>query len=317
MFSVIVPIYKVEKYIEECIRSLVLQSFRDFELVLVDDGSPDDSVEIAERVLKSSQSTEYRIIRTENRGVSAARNTGIDNSRGEYIVMVDSDDILSKDFLLDFKRKIDSYPESDIISCGFEIIREDVKKETTVGDDKTLVCDHFVAQKHFFDRTIKFLLPALAIKKDFIERNKIRFDEAVRYSEDVQFIWRCLAYNQKDIVHFTKENYKYILHPGSTMTASGIEKILTFCGGIERLYEEISPLLRDDIRNEIVQRMYFSMLHGASKMMSYRTFKDLYIRSRSKRYVKEQFHLAGTRVRVVCVIILVCLRMGYAIMRKF
>lgn len=317
MFSIIVPIYKVEKYIEECIRSIVLQSFRDFELVLVDDGSPDDSVVIAERVLKSLQYTEYRIIHTENRGVSAARNTGIENARGEYIIMVDSDDILSDDFLLDFKDKIDSYPESNIISCGFEIIREGEKRKLTVGDDEAMVCDHFTAQKHFFDRTIKFLLPALTLKKSFIEKNKIRFDEAVRYSEDVQFIWRCLAYNQEDVIHFTKENYKYILHSGSTMTASGIEKILTFCGGMERLYGEISPFLREDIKNEIVQRMYFSMLHGASKMMSYKNFKELYIRSEGKRYVKEQFRVSGTKVMVVCGITLVCLRMGYAIMRKF
>lgn len=82
-------------------------------------------------------------------------------------------------------------------------------------------------------RKIKFLLPTLMLRKEFLDRNNIIFDEKVRYSEDVQFIWRCLFYNKKTVVHCRKQNYNYILHENSTMTSSGIEKILTGFAGLD------------------------------------------------------------------------------------
>ena len=317
MFSVIVPIYKVEKYIRDCINSIITQSYRDMELILVDDGSPDNSAVIAEEIVKNAGFSNYKLIRTENRGVSAARNTGIENSTGDYIIMVDADDVLVENFLFDFYEEIKKHPDSDIISCGFEILHEDGRKESDPYSDQTVVCDRVKAQEHFFNRSIKFLLPALALKRSFIAQNSIRFDEKVRYSEDVQFIWRCLAYNKADIVHIEKGNYKYILHPGSTMTASGIQKILTFCGGMERLYDEIKELLCENVSREIMGRMYFSMLHGATKMMTYKTFKELYLSSDSKKYVKQQFSSGSLKVKLVCFTLLICNPLGYKLMRKF
>lgn len=90
--SVIVPVYKVEKYIGECINSILAQTFKDFELILVDDGSPDKSGEICDSYAKKDN--RIKIFHKKNGGVSSARNFGIDKAVGEWLCFIDSDDTI-------------------------------------------------------------------------------------------------------------------------------------------------------------------------------------------------------------------------------
>ena len=95
--SVIVPVYKVEKYLHECVDSILAQTFRDFELILVDDGSPDNCGAICDEY--AAKDSRIRVIHQENQGLSGARNSGIDIARGEYITFVDSDDRIDRRYL--------------------------------------------------------------------------------------------------------------------------------------------------------------------------------------------------------------------------
>lgn len=97
MISVIVPVYRVEAYLVECVESILNQSFRDFECILVDDGSPDSCPEMCDAFAK--QDSRVRVIHRENGGLSAARNSGLDAAKGEYIAFVDSDDVLMPHYL--------------------------------------------------------------------------------------------------------------------------------------------------------------------------------------------------------------------------
>ena len=94
--SVIVPVYKVEPYINHCVDSILAQTYRDFELILVDDGSPDNCGKICDEYAK--QDSRVHVIHQENKGVSAARNAGISLAKGEYISFIDGDDYVEKDF---------------------------------------------------------------------------------------------------------------------------------------------------------------------------------------------------------------------------
>lgn len=96
--SVIVPVYKVEEYLPQCIDSILAQTFTDFELLLVDDGSPDRCGEICEEY--AGKDMRIRVFHQQNSGVSAARNIGLQHAKGTYIVFVDSDDWVSTDYLL-------------------------------------------------------------------------------------------------------------------------------------------------------------------------------------------------------------------------
>lgn len=95
--SIIIPIYKVEAYLPECLESIRLQTFDDFEVLMVDDGSPDGSADICRSF--ASRDTRFRLIQQENGGVTAARRTGVDHATGEYVVFVDGDDTLPADSL--------------------------------------------------------------------------------------------------------------------------------------------------------------------------------------------------------------------------
>ena len=87
--SIIVPVYNVEKYIVKCVRSLLCQNYDDYEIIIIDDGSPDHSIEVLNKAIKDER---VRIIAKKNGGLSSARNTGLQNAHGEYIWFFDSDD---------------------------------------------------------------------------------------------------------------------------------------------------------------------------------------------------------------------------------
>ena len=315
MISVILPVYNVECYIADCINSLLKQTYNDFEVIIVDDGSPDSSAQIAEEILSKS-SIPYKIIHTENRGVSAARNTGVLNAEGEYVVMVDSDDTVSPEFLSDFMGMTQKNTNSNIFSCSFKVVSANPDELCKIKGD---ICSFTAeqAQQLFMSRSVKFLLPALMLKKSFLTENELWLDEDVRYSEDVQFIWKCLAHNEQNVVHTSKQNYIYILHEGSTMTASGIKKILTGCSGMNRLYKEIESKLCEAVRTEIVERWYFAMLHGAAKMLKFKDFKTLYNESKAYKYMCKLAGFNGLKTKIIALVFKFSKKTGYYLMRKF
>ncbi len=121
MISIIIPLYNKEKAIESSLRSVVSQSYKDFEIIVVDDGSTDESVRIVEQFMHNYESLcRYTIITQENGGPSKARNTGIKAARGEWIVTLDADDELAENALLIMMQEVESHPEADIIDfCGY------------------------------------------------------------------------------------------------------------------------------------------------------------------------------------------------------
>lgn len=315
-FSIVIPVYKVAAYVAETIKSVINQSEKDFELIVVDDGSPDNSGIIAANLL-SSTSLDYKIVRTENRGVSAARNTGLEYCNGEYVIMVDGDDVLADDFLSAYRKLIDTYPGSNIYSTSFTIFTADKLIEQPCGREKIMVYDAKKTHVVFFNRSPRFLLPTMLFKSSFLRDYNIRFDEKVKYSEDVQFIWRTLAYNEKPVIHSVYSGYKYILHPGSTMTASGIEKIMTWYEGFNKLVNDILDLLSDEIREAFVPRGYFSMLHGITQMSSYKEFKEIYDRTDCAQNLRFNSTIVSPKVRLVSRLTTLCPYLGYCIMKMY
>lgn len=316
MISIIVPVYRVEKYISGCIKSIIEQTEKNFELIVVDDGSPDCSSEIAEKILSDSWLTNYHIIHTENRGVSAARNVGIKAAKGEFVIMVDADDILAPCFLEDMTATEADNPDYDIYSSGFSVVDEERASIFTSDNDEIKLFNSEEAINVYQSRKIKFLLPTLMLRKEFLDRNNITFDEKVRYSEDVQFIWRCLFYNKKAVVHCRKQNYNYILHENSTMTSSGIAKILTGFEGLDALSKEMSGKVDVDLLDNIICQMYFSLLHGASRMLVFNDFKILFMENGCRNKLQRRKD-GDYRYRIVSTILKTNLKVGYSIMRKF
>lgn len=129
-FSVIVPLYNKEPYVEKALRSILEQTFTDYELIVVNDGSKDNSLDVAEKVLAGVENA--RIINQENAGVSTARNNGVAASKGDFICFLDADDWWEPEFLAEMDRLIEGYPEAGIYGTGYTIINEH-KRRTRVA----------------------------------------------------------------------------------------------------------------------------------------------------------------------------------------
>lgn len=117
--SVIVPVYKVENVLHYCIDSILNQTYKNFELILVDDGSPDNSGKICDKY--AQKDNRIKVIHKENGGVSSARNCGIDAAKGKYICFVDSDDYPCKNYLFDMVNMCTKFDGCDLLMDGFNV----------------------------------------------------------------------------------------------------------------------------------------------------------------------------------------------------
>ena len=123
MFSVIIPLYNKEAYVGKALKSVLAQSFRDFEVIVVNDGSTDHSKAVAETALAGAE-IPFQIIDQENSGVSAARNNGVAVSEGEYLCFLDADDWWDPHFLEEMNGLVESFPDAGIYGTGYTIVNE-------------------------------------------------------------------------------------------------------------------------------------------------------------------------------------------------
>lgn len=217
MVSVIIPLYNVEDYISDCLLSFENQSYKNFEIIIIDDGSIDNSLEVVKNY-KNQSKMNIKIIRQENQGVSAARNVGIENSNGEYICFVDSDDMVSSKYLQYLLENITE--EIDVSICGIKNISEIQTYERIIEREEINsidTCSSNIALNKFLLRDLKPGVWAMLIKKKIIEKNGIFFTSGARYSEDIEFIYKVLA-NSNQIAITGSEIYYYRIRNNSAMS---------------------------------------------------------------------------------------------------
>ncbi len=182
MISVIIPVYNVEEYLSQCIESILSQTYRDFELILVDDGSKDQSLQICQRYAeKDSRVKEYH---QENSGVSVARNKGLSAATGTWVTFIDSDDWVDANFLEDFQ--IEKNNEADMICQGLKFVDHNtgkVKRERHFGEDWIETPDA-EGKIERYDVLSFGVTVCKCFKRSIIETNDIRFDEMIAYHED-------------------------------------------------------------------------------------------------------------------------------------
>ncbi len=187
MFSVIVPVYKAEKYLDECAASVLGQSFRDLELILVDDGSPDSSPEICDRLAK--RDGRVRVIHKKNAGVAEARNDGCAAARGDHILFLDSDDYWCDGELLEkLHRVFRAEPEVDAIFLKDRHLTQEgalIDRYFPPADFNSLSPREFLGE---IVRTDSFLGAPWnkAVKKSFLEKHHILFTTGL-WAEDILY----------------------------------------------------------------------------------------------------------------------------------
>lgn len=212
LFSVIIPVYNAEKYIKQCINSVLKQTYGNFELILINDGSRDGSGEICEEYGKID--SRVIVIHQENAGVSVARNRGIQEARGEYLVFIDSDDYVDNKMLEVLCDRF-GMGNSGMIICGMKFVyysseiirswREEVFPYDGDFNDFSL-CKNF---QEMFNSNAFSSSCNKAFRTKIIKENNILFHEELDLYEDLEFVLRYLKYIEKiNFVNDVLYNYR-------------------------------------------------------------------------------------------------------------
>lgn len=215
--SIIVPVYNSELTLDKCISSILQMEFTDYELLIVDDGSNDSSLGICRKW--AEQYPRIRLFQQENGGPSLARNRGIKECSGEWIVFVDSDDIVRSRYVYDLLEAV--VKDSSIVMAisGEQVYRSDKKAEIVrfpdvlckVNDYNTLWKD---LRLHFYGHPFGKLY-----RRDIIVQNHLQFDNKVYLGEDsifmMQYIMACASLRDSSITFISNSNYDYYVHSGS------------------------------------------------------------------------------------------------------
>lgn len=225
MFSLILPVYNVEKYISACVESCCRQrdiGYDEYEIILVDDNTPDHSIDVAISVLEKYPGVNYRIVRRPNGGLSAARNTGFANASGDYVWFIDSDDYIAEEALSVLKNAVISHRGVEVVSFGYYVKYDNrVIANPLPASCRFDILDRGIA----FLRQMTFLSACTRIySRRFLTKTGLMFTEGILW-EDGEFNLKLLSITER---HVCLDNclYYYFRRPGSISTGRNVEKTL-------------------------------------------------------------------------------------------
>lgn len=240
--SIIIPVYNVEKYIAKCIQSLLSQTYDNFEAVLVNDGSPDNSIGVAKQLI--GDDARFIFLDKKNGGQASARNLGLDHISGDYVAFLDSDDYLKNDFLEKILKEFGHNPALDIVACGYK----------QVDDHENTLWGIMPNAKGYYEHNdILFRYEYL----DYSVCNKVyrrsvwenhRFIDGIIY-EDKEVLPR-LCY-QKNIGVVEEYLYYYVRRQGSTMNSYNLQRSVESMAYVYRSFYEFlkSVKIYDDYKD--------------------------------------------------------------------
>lgn len=215
--SVIIPIYNVEDYVEECLESIVKQSYNDLEIICINDGSTDNSRAVVEKCAKKD--SRVTVINQKNAGVSEARNNGIDHASGEYITFVDPDDLLELN-AYETAMNVFEKEDVDLVVWGYEVFPFSGTWYEKAGKvpAKSYKSDSINA---YFNEKSSTVVWNKIYKSNLIKDNSIRFKKGLKYGEDIHF--NLLVFPKAKNIKFIPDKlYNYrIKREGSATTAFG------------------------------------------------------------------------------------------------
>lgn len=216
MVSMIVPVYNSEKTLSRCIDSILNQTYRDFELILLNDGSTDTSGEICDAYAK--RDSRVRVVHKENTGVSDTRNRGIDLARGEYLQFLDSDDWITPDATTLFVRTATEQQCDMVISQFYRVIGEHVSQKGAIDEDGLM--DRSTYANHMMQKPADFYYGVLwnkFYKRSIITEHRLRMDQSISWCEDFMFNLEYVRHTQT-IYAMKVPVYYYVKTKGSLVS---------------------------------------------------------------------------------------------------
>jgi glycosyltransferase involved in cell wall biosynthesis len=272
--SVIIPAYNVEKYIGTTLNSIVSQSTDEIEIIVVDDGSTDNTYKIAQNILKGKKNV--KLIKKENGGVSSARNEGLRNAIGKYILFLDADDLLSNIFY-DEIIKILNY-EYDIIFWKYDWIDEEgnllLKYEQKYGcSDIDIASGIEILKKMLISKQCSICTGSAVYNRELIQKNGILYTEGCSNGEDQEFTYKLLVKAEK--VKFVNKTLSYYRQRFSSATKSFNIKRLE---NIQAFFRIAEYFKENEVPRDIIEYLVYVYIPE----IFIRTFTSTYLFSKIK-----------------------------------
>lgn len=256
LISIIVPTYNVEKYIRTCIESILAQTYRNVEVIIVNDGSKDQSLAVISDLICSHHNV--KVINQKNQGLSVARNTGIDVATGKYITFVDADDKIMPGFVSSLYQIADK-TGADIVRGSFRDFNGNIPKDWAPDFNVPTNCGTIVLDQ-FLSSNISFVVWSSIYRLDFINSNHIRFTPGILL-EDGDFTTR--AYMLAKLVATSPEpNYAYRIRQGSILTTNNAQKMSL---SEEKVISQFISMLKheeSDVLCSLILKSIYTFMRG-------------------------------------------------------
>lgn len=231
LISIIIPIYNSEKYLDRCIESIVNQTYKNLEIILINDGSSDNCPKICDAWAKKDN--RIKVIHKENEGVSIARNIGINNSKGEYITFIDSDDYIDSKMYEKMLEKLNN-TDTKLCFCDINIVNFDQTITKFNFNNETII-----TKKDFFETVFNNNAMNFAVWNKLISRKligNIRFDSNIYIREDALFLFECIEKIDK-ICYLNECLYFYQMDSNSTLHQNNIRKMISSLDATAKMIE--------------------------------------------------------------------------------
>ena len=295
--SIIIPVYNSEKTLKKCIESVINQTYKNIEILIINDGSKDKSLNIMNEYKNKDE--RIIVINQKNKGLSGARNTGINNATGDYITFIDSDDYIKPNLVKDTIKIFEEY-ECDVVRNNYELSYENGKNELrnemyeenriiNIEEKKEELIQNILLGK------VQSYSWLLTIKREILDKNNLKFDEDIFFMEDIVFIIR-LIFCIKNIYFVREPNYFYYQSNENSLTKD-TKKYVKNINNILVMKKRLEKILKMNINEfenyiKIINTVYLNGIIGYLKISvrnsgNYKEILDELKKIRESQDIKE------------------------------
>lgn len=286
LISIIVPCYNIEKYISKTLESVRNQTFQNFEIILIDDGSKDNTGKILDDYSKKDK--RIKVIHKINEGVSQARNIGIENAVGEYIYFLDGDDLIEKN-LLERANEVFKNNKVEIFSFGFNMVyeNEEIKRKYSSEKYNNQVMKSKEFLSLFFTKKIGQHMCFFIVKRELVQ-NKIFFTKGLERGEDLEFQIKMLL--RDNSVYYDKTSFfKYVSRDGSVVQSKVKLNIFNFLEVLENFRKDIKDKkLKKDLEYFFITYYFYTLKEMALKGYTEEVYQQ------ARQILKKYEYILGT-----------------------
>lgn len=255
LISIIVPVYRAEKYLDRCVESIVNQTYRNFEIILVDDGSPDKCPSMCD--VWAEKDCRIKVLHKTNGGSAQARNVALDIAKGDYIAFVDSDDMMNRD-MLTILHNVAVEQKADIVECGYSIEENRALKQISDIAEVCVYDTQSAMLEHLNDRIFRQVIWNKLYRTETI--GEIRFVER-KVIDDEFWTYRVIG-NAVKLVHINDELYFYRQQEDSVMhQCYSLKRLVSVEAHVER-HEFIRNRFPELYERSLVQLWFDCRYHG-------------------------------------------------------